>query len=520
MLMPAQGRPSRQQVASTTSVPAPINGWNRRDSVAVMKPTDAILIKNWFPTASDIMVRRGSANHATGIPDRVETLATYRPTSGAHSLWAWAGGSLYNVTGAGPVGAAVVTGLTNAQWRHTNYATSGGRFLIALNGADNMLLYDGSTWKAITAASTPAITGVLTSTLISVNIFKRRPFYIQVGSMSAWYPASVDTFAGALTELPLGSVFKRGGYLMAMGTWTVDGGAGLDDFAVFITSQGEVAVYQGSNPGDANDWYLRGVYNIGAPIGRDCILKYGGDLLINTNDGVVPASKAFIDDRTSKAIAITDRIQGAMSEAAAAYKFNAGWSLTHYPAGSMLLLNVPIAPGQQEQYVMNTVTGAWCQFVSWPATCFEILNDELYFGTDNAVVHAWTGTDDRGALITSEVVPAFSYFGSRTQMKQFKMFRPIAAVDVNPLQIQAGVDVDYVIQPPTSTIDFPVVGGSLWDVAQWDVARWGGLPSVQPRWYTASGIGYCGAAHIRTVSNRSTIRLLAIEYLFEPAGVI
>lgn len=520
MLMPAKGRASRRQLARTTSVPAPINGWNRRDSVATMKPTDAIQMRNWFPTASDIVVRKGSAAHATGIAGRVESLATYRPSSGAHSLWAWAGDSLFDVTGSGAVSAAVITGLTNARWQSTNFSTAGGKFLISVNGADDLLLYDGSAWTEVNSSSTPAITGVLTSTLVGVNVFKERPFYIQTGTMDAWYPGTVGTFAGALTKLPLGSVFKRGGFLMAMGTWTVDGGAGLDDFAVFITSQGEVAVYQGSDPGDATAWGLVGIYNVGAPIGRQCMLKYGGDLLILTNDGVVPASKAFIDDRSSKAIAVTDRIQGAMADAAASYKFNTGWSLTQFPAGSMLLLNVPVTPGQQEQYVMNTVTGAWCQFTEWPATCFEILNDELYFGTDNAVIHAWTGTDDLGAVITAEVVQAFSYFGARTQMKQFKMFRPVAAVDVNPLQIQAGIDIDYVIQPPTSTIDFPALGGSLWDVAQWDVAVWGGLPTVQPRWYSASGIGYCGAAHIRTVSNRSTIRLLAIDYLLEPAGVI
>lgn len=107
MLMPAKGRATRRQLARTTSVPAPINGWNRRDSVATMKPTDAILMRNWFPTASDIVVRKGSANHATGIDGRVETLAAYRPTSGAHSLWAWAGDKLFDVTGSGGVGAAV-----------------------------------------------------------------------------------------------------------------------------------------------------------------------------------------------------------------------------------------------------------------------------------------------------------------------------------------------------------------------------------------------------------------------------
>lgn len=519
MLQPAIGRANRRQHSYTVSQPAPIDGWNRKTSVAAMKPTDAIRMRNWFPTPSDVMLRRGSADHATGINGRVETLAAYRPVTGVHKMFGWAGSALYDVTGTGAVGAPVVTGLTNAQWQYSQVGTSGGNFLLAVNGANDMLRYDGTTWIPINGASTPSITNVATSSLVHINVFKERPFYIEIGSMSVWYPA-VGAFAGALTELNLASVFKQGGYLMAMGTWTVDGGLGLDDYAVFITSQGEVAVYQGSDPGNANDWALRGIYNIAPPIGRKCMIKYGADLLIITTDGVVPASSTLIDNRKTSSIAITDRIQGAMSDASASYRFNTGWSLTHFPDASMLLLNVPIAPDREEQYVMNSVTGRWCQFTEWPAACFEVLNSELYFGTNGAVVKAWTGTSDRGAVITTDLVPAFSYFGKRTQLKKFEMFRPVAAVDVNPQQIQANIDVDYLITDPTSTIDFPVAGRARWDIDRWDLARWGGVPTVQSRWYSAAAVGYAGTAHIRTISNRSSIRLLAIDYVIQAAGVL
>ena len=51
--------------------------------------------------------------------------------------------------------------------------------------------------------------------------------------------------AGAASMFDLGQIFTEGGYLMAMATWTVDAGYGVDDLAVFITSEGEVAVYRG-----------------------------------------------------------------------------------------------------------------------------------------------------------------------------------------------------------------------------------------------------------------------------------
>jgi hypothetical protein len=524
MLTAARRNPSRRQVSRTISVPAPVAGWNRRDSVAAMKPLDAIQLDNYFPTASDIVLRKGEAEHATDIVDagqdeiRVETIAVYRPQSGPQQMWAFADEYLFDVTGTGAVGTAELSSLTNARWQNVNFASAGGHFLLAVNGADDLLRYDGTDWLALNTLSTPSITGVASSSFANITVFKERPYYVEGGSMSVWYPA-VGTFAGALTEFSLDAVFKRGGYMMAMGSWTVDGGLGLDDFAVFVSSEGEVAVYKGTDPGDTA-WSMVGLYNIGSPIGRDCLRKYGGDLLIITNDGVVPASKAFINDRTSKAIAITDKIQGAMSDSAASYKTNAGWSITQFPAGSMLILNVPVAPDREEQYVMNSVTGAWCRFTGWAASCFEIFNDELYFGTLGGVRKAWTGTSDVGAQIVGEIVPAFSYFGSRTQLKQWVMFRPIVAVDVNPEQIRAGIDVDYIITTPQSAIDFPAIGGSLWDVAQWDLAVWGGLPTVQSRWYSATAVGYCAAAHFKTSSSRSVIRLLAIDYVVCDGGVV
>ena len=42
----------------------------------------------------------------------------------------------------------------------------------------------------------------------------------------------------------------------------------------------------------------------------------------------------------------------------------------------------PILPGTQrrhEQYVMNTITKAWCRFTEWSAEDFAVFNGELYF---------------------------------------------------------------------------------------------------------------------------------------------
>jgi hypothetical protein len=43
-----------------------------------------------------------------------------------------------------------------------------------------------------------------------------------------------------------------------------------DDYAAFITSEGQVAVYSGADPASSTTWSLVGVFDIGAPIGRRC----------------------------------------------------------------------------------------------------------------------------------------------------------------------------------------------------------------------------------------------------------
>lgn len=500
-----------------------MRGWNARDSVAAMDKADAVQLTNWFPTPSDVQVRKGSAAHVTGITDggaaQVETLASYRPVTGSHKLFGFAGTRVFDCTSAGAVGMAEITGQTNARWQTTNFTSDGGNFLICVNGADDMLLYDGVSWAPIDTASTPSITNVATSDLIHVNVFKERVWYVEKSALSVWYTA-VGEFAGALTELDLGSVFKKGGYLMAMGTWTVDGGNGIDDLAVFITSQGEVAVYQGTNPASSTTWALVGIFNIGAPLGRRCLQKYGGDLLIATLDGVVPASKAFIDDRTSSAVALSDRISGALRDAANLYGANFGWEITQYPKGGALIVNIPKAANSQCQFVMNTTTSAWCDFTGWTANTFEIHNDELYFGMLGEVRKAWTGTSDVGAAIVAEAIGAFDYFGNRNGQKQVTMIRPVIGWDANPTEFLIGVDADFVTQTPSGAIAFASGSGGVWDTAVWDASVWGGDVRLNTLWYTAFALGYALAPHIKVSTNAAIIKWAATDMLYQQGSVL
>jgi hypothetical protein len=215
----------QRTAANVQSIPAPVGGWNARDSLANMEPMDAVTLVNYFPTVSNCVLRGGYSKYATGFTGQAQSLFSY--SGGAtNKLFAVVGTpalSIYDVTAGGAVGAAVVSGLTNAIWEYTNVATTGGNYLYAVNGVDKPRLYDGTTWTAIDAASTPAITGVTTTTLENVTLFKNRLWFIEKNTLKAWY-LPTSAVGGAAQSLDLSSIARFGGYLVDLDTWTIDAG--------------------------------------------------------------------------------------------------------------------------------------------------------------------------------------------------------------------------------------------------------------------------------------------------------
>lgn len=486
------GRP-RQETGVGKSMPAPVGGWDASTPLANMKPEYAVQLDNWDPQPGWVQLRRGFGEHATGVgAGPVNSLMAYHGvTTGDDALFAASATDIYDVTASGAVGAAVVSSLTSGKFQHVNFATSGGHFLLVVNGLDDMRAFNGSSW------STPVVTDVSSSDFVTLAVHKRRLWAVLNESTKAAY-LSVDSIAGAATEFELGSIFSKGGYLVAIGSWTVDSGVGIDDMAVFVSSKGQVAIYQGTNPGDANEWSLIGVFDLGAPIGRRCMLKTGGDLGLITIDGVIPLSQAIALDRGAvNRVTITARIQSAMNNAARDWGTLFGWQLLGYPRGTKAILNVPTAEGiSAEQYVMNTLTGAWCRYTGIHAMCWEVFQDRLFFGGVGGKVYE----GDMGALddenpIAAEMVTAFSYYGSPGRLKQWTMIQPLIVSDgrVTP---SLSMDTDFKVEPVTTPVSEIVTSGAQWDEAVWDEDEWAGAEVVVNDWASLAAIGQAGAIHM------------------------
>ena len=501
----------------TASLPAPVGGWNARDSLGDMEATDAVIMDNVWPLTTSVMLRKGYSQRATGLGSQVETLLAYNTPSGTQRLFGAAGTSIFDCTAGGAVGAAVVTSLSNARWQYVNMSTSGGNFILAVNGADKLLGYNGTAvWHD--GDGTHDITGLDTSTCIHINLHKNRVWFIVNNSLKAWY-LGTNSIAGAANPFDLSSVAQMGGYLMAMGTWTIDAGYGVDDLAVFVTSVGEIIVYRGTDVSSSSTWALVGVWRLGAPLGRRCLMKYAGDLLVISQDGILPLASALQSSRLNPKVALTDKIQQVYSDSAGTYKANYGWQTIYYPGANMLLFNVPVSTGaSQQQYAMNTISKAWARFKGLSANCFELFQDNLYFGGDGFVGKAWNTYADSGSTIAADVQQAYNYFGSKGQTKRWTMIRPTLLANSAPI-IYATLNVDFNSAPPLQQLSYAATNYGLWGSSSWGTALWGSSLPLNA-WQDCNSIGYAGAYRMQVTSSNADLKWITTDFVMEKGGIL
>lgn len=501
---------NRARTNKFMSLPAPRGGWNVRDSIADMAPTDAVILDNWIPGPTGLVVRRGYASHATGMSGTVETLMEWAGPS-SQKMFAAVGANIYEVTSAGAVGAADVSSLTNGRWQHVNFGTSGGQFLVCCNGADAVRNYDGTSW------TTPTLTGGPGSPagadFIHVENFKTFLLFIEKDSLSFWY-LPTSAISGTVTEFPVHSYTRKGGHLVAAGTWTLDSGSGVDDLLALITSEGEVLVYSGTDPG--NDFVLIGRFEVGVPIGLRVFQKVGGDLNVITEDGYLSLTQALLTGRINPVQSvISDKIRGAVTDLTMLYGSNFGWQAALFPRGNIFFVNVPIIEGSlYHQHVLSLTTGSWCRFTGIPSACWQILGEDIYFGTVDTVYKFWSGNDDAGKDINTDVQQAFSDFRTPGVIKHWHQARPIIEAN-GTIEPALGMSVDYVTRAATGVASYTADNTALWDESDWDTTPWAADSTIQAVHRDVGAIGYAGGLRMTLKANDIEVKWHGTQFTYD-----
>lgn len=514
----------RPTLAKVKSFPAPVGGWVANQNKAApdpRAPRGAEILENWFPTATGCRLRSGSELYATigNGSDDVTAIFSYK-NGATEALFASTATDIYDISSvADPTvsPAAAVSAQTGGDWSVVQFATAGGVFLRLVNGLDTPQVYDGTTW-----GTTPAITGVTAANLSYVWSHAQRLFFIEKDTLDAWY-LGVDLIGGAATKFPMAGVFPLGGSLLFGGTWSLDDTSGLNAHCVFVTTEGEVAIYNGADPAS---WSLLGLYRIGRPLGPKAFIKAGGDLVIATDIGMIPLSQAINRDMAALApIAVSYAIEREWNDELAARTVG-NWHCAVWPTKQMVVVVPPSdANNDPMMFVANSRTGAWAKYTGWDSNCIAVYGVRMFFGSGSGkIVEAEVGGSDQDEPYVGICVPLFEDLKSPASLKSVMMAR---AVLLAPAAVNDGLSIqeDYAISLPTAPDEIAFVATNLWGSGVWGTSVWGvdREKNIYQDWRSVHGLAYAIAPALQITSANAAppdVELVRFDVTFDVADIV
>lgn len=440
------------------TLPPPYRGWNSEIAAAVGDSRFAVDMFNWILRAGQMSVRPNPVTHATRANSKVLGFAGYA-TSATEELWVWCGdqtspnvSTLHNATAGGAMPAAVVTFTgTYPASRPPGFvsiSTGAGRYLFTCiaNGPGDpagVYRYDGATWSSIASFGT-----LPTAHIRQMALYKQRLFFAEFDSLNIWY-LPVNSISGAAVQYPLGALFKRGGVIYDIATWSVDTGTGPDDMLAVMTSQGEVAVFTGTDPSAQFTWSLVGVFNLASPAAYFPLTKVDGDIWVYTTRGILSLSSSLKSTILQKTSELSANISSYMATRAtpngalaasyccAAYSPREGWFSFNIVDPNQVNPS-SVAP----HYTLDSAAWQLWGF-GGSVTALGVWRGSMYFGIVDSLLAAAIVSIPATGLINSLVNPGGAILtqvvtGSRRPKQQYRLDKL-----VNRLTVPAGVGGTY-----------------------------------------------------------------------------
>jgi hypothetical protein len=247
------------------------------------------------------------------------------------------------------------------------------------------------------------------------------------------------------------------------------------------------------------------------------LYKYGGEVLLICESGVLPVSKSLQVASVDKTLNLTGHVGPLLASYASNYGSNQGWQAVNLPDIPMLLINVP-GTSVGTMFAMHSTSGAWSIFTGWSANCIARKGSELYYGTTNKVVRAWTGASDFGANITATMLTAYTPVkGPRN--KAIRAMRP-TFTSTGPFSYTLGLSNDFAVDTYTANqINLGNISAALWGSAVWGTSLWSGSNLLTRDWRTIPDRdGVYKAIYLQVASKSAQVSLQSIDALIVDHG--
>lgn len=488
------------QVSKATKVIAPIRGIDTRTILSAGNPEYCIYCFNLLPADYGLQVRRGFREWQIELVNSIGLgVGTVIPFGGIDDdatddrLFAVTNEGIWNVTddegtpvlmldftapgNGGDVTAEAGYGV------YTHYTTDAGEQLLFYADSRNGLFQYSSDTDLWTRPS--GITGPDLELVDFVMTHKQQLWMVERDTTVGWYlPAG--SISGAASPFYFGGTFKHGGNLAGLFTWTIDGGAGVDDYFIAVSRAGDVLPYRGTDPSSADSWAIVGQYFIGAvPKGNRFAATQAGNLYLLSAYGLLSMDEIItgVDGKNINAQIETQKIAAIIRAQMSEYRNEQGWQVNSIPSQGNLLISTPQSTaGVYLQYALNYTTWAWGLWRGVPINSFDEWSGKMYFGTkDNRIMVMDVDVDNalinppdviNGDAIQFAILTTFQDFGEPALMKRGKYIRP-QFVSLGRPNVTARFRYDYDLAEVLNTETGNLAAESLWNVASWNSGIWG-----------------------------------------------
>ena len=556
------GRMRGQANALEVSVmPAPTKGLDARAPTGNMPPDVCIYTYNLMPAEYGMLIRPGYREWNIGLDlgsgDGVYSIIPYTGVAQGSSddrLFAMTNEAIWDVTAYDSPVNKLTFGSSQLGSGHgvsAHYIDQAGNdWLYYADAINGLHIYAGATNGSGTpdtwVKATDEITGVDPNgpdlnlgAVVFVVVHKQRMWLVEEGASHAWYLGQ-NAGLGDATKFHFGTKFPHGGRVYAMYNWSIDGGQGVDDMLVVVSSSGDVVVYQGSDP-EATDWSVRGTYYIGdVPQGRRIGTEYAGDLYLISSFGLQSMGDLVrgVDSLNPAETSLSYRIARPLRTQIAAKRSEFGWEPVYLPPLGAMHITVPNTEGERWiQYNATLATEGWGIYRDVPMRCVTDYLGKVYFGDEQGRVCVMDTTRDN-MLITAPPEPElngdpieFSILSSYQNLntpglhKRVQMVRPDFYGDAKPA-FEQRILYDYDVTEPPTPQDLPgnQTEGFRWDDpgALWDNAVWATNSGVSYGAFLLGGVA--GIGRTLAVALKGTtgteIRLLSWDIMWQTGGPI
>lgn len=280
--------------------------------------------------------------------------------------------------------------------------TSAGRMMDASISAHTIMVDGGGPIMRFngTVIDQPVFTasGIDVSTLDGVLAHHDRLYFWKSGGPLEFWYGGLGAVEGVLTKFPLGRLGNMRGGISAMGRYTSDAGYNVNDLLVIFTTEGDVAIYEGLDPGLTTDWRLWGRLKLAAPISRFALLNYAADLMVLTTQGIASIGAAMNRGESSLTQSMSAPIRQELADAIAADPESDRWQMIADPAQQFVIVSAP----QDRAFVFGTDGVRWYEWTDIPAMSWRRDGASIYFTATSGREMRFGGTSgDLGAPIRS-----------------------------------------------------------------------------------------------------------------------